>query len=498
MAEENQSTSYGNIFKTTFLFGFVQLFKAVIGVVKNKIAAVLIGAEGMGVLGIFSTTLLMIQTGAGLGVNQSAVRDISEANGSGDYNKFSKIISITNKVILYTGLLGCATTLVLSYWLSYWTFGDNAHIISYCILSLVVAFNIVNDSKQAILKGMRQLRSLAKASMIGSATGLLLTAPLYYFFGIDGIVPELLIAAIITVLVSDYYVRKIQYDKQTLSVSDLYKESKPMIQMGIALMTVTFLQTIVAFVINAYIRSKGGLEDVGYYSAGTVITNSYFGLIVSALMTDYYPRIAAVNKDNNALQEELNKQSIVSIILCCPMFVLFISLLPVFISILYSSSFLPAVDFVKWSVFGTMITVCSNQVDMILVAKFQTKVFLIICIIFRFIQIVLCVGLYSIYGLEGLGFSYFLLGILHMTIMCITVYKLYGITFNSTFVKIAFGVCFMVVLSSSLSNIETLKIRVFLSGALVLLSIAYTYVVTKRTLNIDVFQYIANRFLKIK
>ena len=494
MAENN--TSYGNIFKTTFLFGFVQVFRAIISIIKNKAAAVLIGAEGMGILGIFNTTLQMIQTGAGLGVNQSAVRDISEANGSGDYNRFSKIISVTNKVILYTGLLGCFVTLGLSYWLSEWTFGDNAHILAYCILAFAVALNIVNESKQAILKGMRQLRALAYASMIGSASGLVVAFPLYYFFGKEGIVPELLIAAIVAVLVSNHYVKKIKYEKVELTPSEIVQESKPMVQMGIALMAVTFLQTIVAFIINSYIRSKGGLEDVGFYSAANTITTGYFGVIVSALMTDYYPRIAAVNKDNKALQDELNKQSIVSLLLCSPMFVLFMTLLPFFIKILYTEAFEPATNVIKWSIYWTLITVCSNQVDMILVAKFQTKVFLTISVIFRIIQLALCVSLYGTFGLEGLGISYFILGVLHMTIMCSTVYYLYKIRLNTAFIKIASVVICFAIAATSIQNLTTGFLHYALSLSLLAISMAFTFVVATRYMQLDIIGFIKSKTKK--
>lgn len=493
MTKENKSTSYGNIFKTTFLFGFVQVFRAVISIFKNKAAAILIGPEGVGVLGIFNTTLQMIQTGAGLGVNQSAVRDISEANGSGDYSRFSRIISVTNKVILYTGLLGCIVTLGLSYYLSEWTFGDNAHIVAYCILAFAVALNIVNESKQAILKGMRQLRSLANASMIGSVAGLVVALPLYYFFGKDGIVPELLVAAIVAVLVSSHYVNKIKYDKISLSFSEVAHESKPMVQMGIALMAVTFLQTIVSFVINAYIRSEGGLTDVGYYSAANTITTGYFGVIVSALMTDYYPRIAAVNKDNKALQEELNKQSIVSLLLCCPMFVLFMTLLPFFIKVLYTADFAPATDVIKWSIYWTLITVCSNQVDMILVAKFQTKVFMAICIFFRITQLILCIGLYSLIGLEGLGISYFILGVLHMTIMCLTVNHLYKIRFNAMFIKIALVVALFAVSAMAIQNLGKGIYYYLLSGTLLLVSLMFTYIVATKYMHLNIVGFIKSR-----
>lgn len=491
MAENN--TSYGNIFKTTFLFGFVQVFRAVMSIIKNKVAAILIGAEGMGILGIFSSTAQMIQTGAGLGINQSAVRDISEANGADNYNRFSKIISVTNKVILYTGLLGCIITLCLSYWLSEWTFGDTAHIVGYCILSVAIALNIMNESKQAILKGMRRLKALAYASMLGSAAGLITSVPLYYFFGKEGIVPELLISAIVGILVSEYYVKKIDYTKQPLSLSETFKEAKPMVKMGVALMLMTFLQTIASFIINAYIRSVGGLEDVGYFSAGTAILNSYFGIIITALMTDYYPRIAAVNQDNSKLQEELNKQSLVSVVLCCPMFILFMTLLPTFIKILYSESFLPTVDFVKWSIYYTLITVCSNQVDMILVAKFNSKVFLALSIFFRIFLVAACIGLYSSLGLEGLGFAYMLFGIAHLFVMSFTVYKLYKIRFSGLFIKVGLCVLLFAVASSLVQQLMTGSPYYLVSVLLLITSCIFSYYISVKYIKLDFIGFINKR-----
>ena len=333
--EQTTGTSYGNIFKTTFLFGFVQVFKAVIAIVKNKLVAILIGPEGMGLLGIFNSTIQMIQTGAGLGINQSAVSDIAEAKGSYNHERVSRIVKVTNRVVLFTGLLGCLMTLILSHYLSVWTLGGTAYTLSYCLLAVVVALNIINEGKQALLKGVRHLKALALASMIGTVVGLVTAIPLYYFFGKAGIVPELLIASVLALVVSQYFVNKIPTEPIDISLKDTFKDAQPMIRMGVALMFVTLLQTITSFAVNAFIRSQGGLTDVGFFSAGSNILNAYFGMIITALMTDYYPRIAAVNHDNEKIQDELNKQSMVSVVLCCPLIVLFIALMRLLVKILY-------------------------------------------------------------------------------------------------------------------------------------------------------------------
>ena len=98
----DENSSYKNIFKTTFLFGFVQVFNIIVKVILNKVVAVLLGAEGLGIIGIYNNVSKMIATGAGLGINQSAVRDISEANAERNSEKFSRTISLVNKVIIFT------------------------------------------------------------------------------------------------------------------------------------------------------------------------------------------------------------------------------------------------------------------------------------------------------------------------------------------------------------------------------------------------------------
>lgn len=491
MAEEQKTgTSYGNIFKTTFLFGFVQVFKAVISIVKNKIAAVLIGPEGMGLMGIFTSTMDLIRTGAGLGVNQSAVRDVAEAYGSQQRSRYSKIIVVTNRVVLVTGALGCVITLILSKYLSQWTIGDTAHTVSYCVLAFAIAFNIINEGKTALLKGTRRLRHLAYSGMIGSVISIAATVPLFYFFGKDGIVPELLIASVLGLFVTEYFIRKIPFDRLSLSGIETWQNARPMIKMGTALMYVTLLQFAVTFIINSYIRVHGGLSEVGYYNVGTTILNAYFGLVITAISTDYYPRISAVNYDNEKIQEELNRQSIVSIILLGPMFVTFLAFLPLWISLLYSSEFLSSMDYIKYAIYWSLITVCSNQVDMILVAKFNTKVMTIIATVMRLAQLGLSIPFYTLWGLKGLGITFAIMGILHITVMSIVVNKLYGIHYNRKFVKIALFVLIFALMASLLCEMSNLMIRYSIGLVLVVASGMYSLNAMKKELGMDIKAYL--------
>lgn len=489
-------TTYGTVLKTTFLFGFVQVFRAAISIVKNKIAAILIGPEGLGLIGIFNSTIDLIRTIAGLGLNQSAVRDVAEAYGSHDESRISRIIRITNKAILYTGLIGCIATLLLSNKLSEWTLGDDTYTISYCILSLAIAFYIINEGKQALLKGARQLRAIAISSMIGSSVSLITASLLYYFFRTDGIVPELFTAATVGLMTTEFFVRKIPVNAVNLSPKDIIIESKPMLKMGFALMYVTLLQVAATFLINAYVRSNGGLTEVGYFNVGATVLGAYFGLVVSAISTDYYPRISAVNMYNDRIQEELNHQSIISIVLVGPMFVIFMSFLDIWITILYSTEFLPAIDYIKYAIYWFLITVCSNQVDMILVAKFKTKVMTIVSTIMRVSQLLLAIPLYKYYGLEGLGLTFLILGIMHVTVMSMIVYKLYHIRFSNEFIRISGVIFIMAFFSSIINEMSNGMIKNILSISNSLIAISFSYHIMRSKIKIDVLSYIKNKLYK--
>jgi O-antigen/teichoic acid export membrane protein len=486
--------SYKHIFKTTFLFGFVQVFNILVKLGTNKAIAIFLGAEGMGIIGLFNSTINLLKTGCGLGISQSAVRNISEANSCLDNNSHSRIISVTNKVLHITALLGSIITVILSPWLSIWTFGDKSFTIAFIWLALVVGMNILMEGKLAILTGMRQLRALAKASMIGSSVGLVTSVPFYYFFGKAGIVPSIFITAFSALFFSIFFVNKIKYKNSKLALKELFMEASPLVKMGIALMLASFLFSIASLVISAYIRHKGGLSNVGYYQAGTTIISGYFGIIISALTTDYYPRIAAVNKNNQLLNEELNKQSLVSLVFICPLIVAFIFLMSHFIKLLYSESFMPTIDYIRFAVFGMLIRICSNQVEMILVAKFQIKIYLILQFFYRMSDILLNVYLFKLFGLKGTGFCYIIIGIIYFIIVQLVVYKLYSINYNMRFLKIFLIVLIVSLITAFINNYDNEVIKNIGGCFMTLLSLSLSIIVTKSIFNIDVFGIVLTKF----
>lgn len=156
-----KNRGYSNIFKSTFLFGFVQVFNILIKIVLNKVAAIYLGAGGIGMIGLFQSAIAIIKTFSGMGIHQSAVKTVSEAKGVDVEANAVRAITIVRKIVFWTALIGGVVAFILAPVLSQLAFESGDYTTPFMWLSLVVVFNVLTDGYLSILKGLRRLNDLA-------------------------------------------------------------------------------------------------------------------------------------------------------------------------------------------------------------------------------------------------------------------------------------------------------------------------------------------------
>lgn len=489
---QEERVDYKRAAKTTILFSGVKVITIIVGIIRTKIAAVLLGPIGVGINSVFNTYLHFVQVGGGLGLSQSAVRDVSEAYEQKDRERFSRIISLTNKLVVATSLLGVAITLVMSPFFSKWGFGNNSYTLSFILLSLCAGMQIYVENRLAILRGMRQMRALAYSTIIGSVVGLIISAPLYYFFREKGIVPVLLLSAFISLLVTNFYVNKIQYNKVNLSFTEIYAEGAPMIKMGVALMMINFLSGIVSTIIISFLRKEGGLDIVAFYGSGQSIISSYFGIVLTAMTTDYYPRICGVYKNNVRLQDEVNAQSKLGLIMTFPLALIFIAFSSFFIPLLYSEKFLAISKYTDWALIGTLISIPSNCIAMILLAKQNAKLFTSISFTINLLNIFLYIGGYYIMGLIGLGIATSVNVFIQWIVYGLIINKRYKVKYSKSLNLMLLVVVAVVLLSIFTKQIDNILVKYIIQIILIAFSCWYALYWSKK-MNIDIIRIIKNR-----
>jgi O-antigen/teichoic acid export membrane protein len=476
---DNQQ-SYRKVLNATSLFGGVQFINIILRLIRSKAIALLIGPIGMGISNLLLTTMELINGLTNLGLERSAVKDISLANTNSNSKNVAITISILKKLVWLTITVGVILMVLLAPWLSEITFGNKDYTISFRWISIALLFKQLSSSQLAILQGLRKLKSLAKANLLGNFIGLLITLPLYYYYKIDAIVPSIIIATFMSFVFTYYYSHKLDIESVTISRKEAVSEGKGMINLGVMLSLSSLITLLVAYIIRIYIGSSNeteelGLIDVGLYSAGFVILNSYVGIIFNAMGTDYFPRLSEIANDIIKLRKTVLEQAIVAILLITPIIVVFLAFAPLIIVILYSNEFSPIVAMVTWGILGMIFKAVSWSMGYMIIAKGDSKVFIKTAIGFNAILLLINIVGYHYGGLEGIGISFFIYYIIHFIAIQIITYYRYDFYFEKGFYKIFTFTVIMCFLAFSITFIPSSILKNSLMIGLIVVSCWYSY-----------------------
>ena len=342
---ENQN-SYSHILKYIGLFGGVQGLNVLVGLVRNKCVALLLGPSGMGLLALFSSTIKLIGDSTNLGLSVSAIREISVAYDSGDSAVLLRKVDVFRHWCLLTSLLGLLVCAALAPLLSRWTFSFGNHTLHFVLLSPVVAMTTFSAGELAILKATRRLREVAVSSVAAALLSLVVILPVYYFLGQSGIVPSLLLMLLSqTVAVVRYSFRAYPF-RAGFSILAL-REGCGFLRLGVAFVLAGMAGSGAEMVIRSYMSYAGDIDTVGLYNSAYVMIFTYSGMVFTAMETDYFPRLSSAASDGMEFNRVVNSQIEMSLHLISPMIVAFIMAMPLLLPMLYSGKFMTALPLVQ-------------------------------------------------------------------------------------------------------------------------------------------------------
>ena len=100
----SRSTISKGIIKVMGLFTGMQAFIILCSIIKMKLVALWLSSQGVGLFGIYNSTIETISTFTNLGLRQSAVRDISIH--SQNASRLEVVIKVVRRWSVIAGLLG--------------------------------------------------------------------------------------------------------------------------------------------------------------------------------------------------------------------------------------------------------------------------------------------------------------------------------------------------------------------------------------------------------
>ena len=491
------NNSYRNITKAFSIFGGVQVVTILILLVRSKFVALYLGPSGLGISSLYNSTLSILVAITGLGISFSAVKDIAAANATEDKLITSETIIVFRKWVWFTGILGAIITLAFAKTLGTWTFGNTLYTWSFVFLSITILLTAYSNGQKTILQGLSKLKKMANMTIWGSIFGLV-TLPLYYFYGQNGIVPAIIISAIISAIISWFFSKDIKVESIKISNRKVYHQGLSMVKLGLLVTLSGYFYLLGTYILNIFINKMNGPTDVGLYQAGWMITNQAVGLVFTAMSVDYFPRLAAINSDNFKIKELVNQQAEIILLIMGVLIVLLIIFVPFAIKLLLTNSFLSISNFVRLTSLGILFKAVHWCLGYVILVKGDTKLYMICELTGTSIMFLSYMAGYYLFGVDGIGFAFIFSYIFYIVLYYLIIYNSYKFSFNKSFIEL-----YLIIITISLSvYIVSLLFNgvlfIILESILSVLIISYSYnELNKRLLIKDMIsKFIQNRIIK--
>lgn len=390
--------------------------KILAGILTSKAIAILIGVEGMALIGNMRSFFKAIQSLAVLGLYNGLVKYIAEFKN--DAVQLSKTLSTAY-------YLGFFTTIFLSLICYYsadsinnFLFSANYNYTSVIkILAFALPFYALNMFSYSIMNGFSKYRILMIINIIGQILGLLITLLLIYQNRLEGALIAVVIAPSLMFLITlvgivnrKSYVPQIKISNVDF---DILKKFMPYMLMALASI---IAMPIIYIIIRNYIIDTIGVKFAGYWEAMNRISD-YYLMFVSSLMTLYViPKFRDIKTRKEFKNEIKNLYKSILPVFLLGLLVIYL-LRSLIVQLVFSKAFQPVEDLFLWQLLGDLIKILAIVIAYQFIAK---KMFIHFVVIELFLVIVVCfssVYLIDIFGVKGAVLGHFISYILYFGIV---------------------------------------------------------------------------------
>ena len=408
------------LFKITSLNSIHILLKLIFGFITSKALALFVGANGMAYVGNFRAFLNVLENFSLLGIQNAVVKYVSEFQN--DRSKLKSVLA-TFGLLLLTSSIAISLFLILGAdYLSKQIF-NHSEIYSFVFYSIAVVFPLYVFSTFCIsvVNGFQEYKNVIYIQIISSAIALIFSVFFIYYYSTIGALVSLIFAPIFVFFVSLFYLKKHIRFRDVLSIEFFdFKVVKNLSEYVLMALVSGVIGSFVLLEIRTDIVAITGLQQAGIYE-GLQRISSYYLLFVSSIMAIYfYPKLAEMNSNSKEIVLHYLKTII-------PLFtiglVIIYFLRKLIIQVLFSSEFESMESLFLWQLIGDVLKATSLIFGTLLIAKKQTKVFIITEIISLCIMYFSSNWMLHSFGINGIVMAHTFTYFMYLLVMVFIFFK---------------------------------------------------------------------------
>ncbi|MCL6740395.1 O-antigen translocase [Sphingomonas sp. RB56-2] len=428
-------SSHGHAVRATSIIGGASLLNIAIGLVRMKIAAIVLGPIGIGTIGLLQNLLNAAATAGGLSLGTAGAREIVASERTGGPPSAS---AARRAIFVTVGLLSLCSG--FTFWLfreplAGLLFQDRGKAAEVGWLAVGVAVIAAAGYQTAILSARRRIGDMARLTMLSATAGALIGTASVIIWQADGILPFILAAPIATLAFGWIFLRRVPPADGDLPRDAIKRHVRSLVGHGASLTIAVFVILCGQLAIRTLVERKLGASALGHFQAAWTITAVYLFFIFQAMGTDYLPRLTAEMGDRAKAQRLVDGQAEVGILLAAPILLGMIGLAPWALSILYTSQFVEATDLLRYQMLGDLLRLAIWPVAIALMAGGATRHYTFAEIIGTAILVGVTMVLLPLAGLAAPGMAYVVTNLIYGAVIMAFAHRLYGIFLGAKVIR---------------------------------------------------------------
>jgi PST family polysaccharide transporter len=377
---------------------------------------------GYGYYGLLQSFVALSSLITGFGVATGLVRLGAGVAVKGDQLAMASLRS--GAWVLFAGLSSIATVLivVLRHQISRWAVGTPDGSGTIVLMTIALVFTVAGAIQAGMLNAYHRVGALAKYGVANTLLNAGISIPAILIWHTKGIVPAVIGGGVVSWLASRYFLRReIPPSASVPTRREVLKAVVALLRFGTPYTASMLIGTGVQLALPMVVVHLLSTESVGYYRSAVAISVGYLGFLVTAMGQDYYPRLSAVGNEPGALVRLINEQHRLVMILAVPMILFTLALVPVFIPIIYSHKFYPAIDILEWQLIGDIFKFSSWTMSFAVLARCGSLKYFITELIGGVVTLASTWLAVRWYGLSGLGISFLITYIVYYMVVWVVI-----------------------------------------------------------------------------
>jgi O-antigen/teichoic acid export membrane protein len=399
-----------------------------------KIAAIVLGPVGIGLIGLLQNLLNTAATIGGLNLAVSGARQIVSSEARDPLTKAA------SKRAVY--LTSCV--LAFASGIAFWAFRESLSLLLFQNqqqagdigwLAIGVAATVAGGYQVAILSAGRRIGDIARLNLLTGAAASLVGSVCMIAWKSAAIIPFILATPIAALAFGAIFVRRASATVSLHSLGPVKPHVISLLKLGAALTISVFISLCGQLAIRSLIERRLGTVSLGHFQAAWTLTSVYVAFIFQTMASDYLPRLTAVMGDRAKVQNLVESQAEVGLLLGGPIILTMLGCAPWVLSLLYTSQFQEAAELLRYQVLGDVIRLATWPVAFVLLAGGASREYAVGDVTGTIVFVSMTAILLPQYGLASAGVSYIAMNLTFGAIVMLIAFQQYSVVLGNHVVQ---------------------------------------------------------------